>query len=136
VNAKAFSRAMRQLGKIPEIANRQIAKDLNDEIQKNFISGRDWNRKPFKPLTKAYAKRRRFPNAPIMTQTEHGRNSVRVTAYGKSLRATIGVDYMVMHQKGIRGKVRASIPTNKIPAAWNEIMLHRYEQVAKKVLRG
>ncbi len=135
VNAKQFSAAMRRVAKVPELASRQIAKDINAEIQRNFSAGLDAYRKPFKKLSKAYAARRRFKGAPILTQTERGRNSVRVTAYGKELRAVIGVDYMVIHQKG--GPVmpqRSSLPRGKIPPAWNEIFLHRYEEATRAAL--
>ncbi len=137
MNSKEFSKVMRRLGKIPEIANRKIAADLNAEIQRNFDAGKDANRKPFKRLSKSYLKRRRFPSKPILTQTEAGRKSVRVTAYGGKLTARIGVNYMVMHQLG--GDVlprRAPLPMNKTPKAWNEIMMFRYEEAARKITRN
>lgn len=137
MNAREFSKAMRQLAKMPELATRQIAKDINKEIQQNFIAGRDAYRKPFAKLSEAYLKRRRFKSAPILTQTERGRDSVVVTAYGKSLRAKIGVPYMVAHQLGIAPLPRRSpLPTSKIPDAWNEIFFFRYEEAAKRIIRN
>lgn len=135
MNAKEFSKVMRRLAKIGPGATRLIAKDLNAEIQRNFDAGLDANRKPFKRLSKAYAARRRFKDKPILTQTGAGRATVKVTAYGGGLQATIGEDYMVIHQKG--GPVmprRAPLPMGKLPDAWREIALFRYEEAARKVI--
>jgi phage gpG-like protein len=138
LNAAQFSKAMRTLAKAPPGVNRQITKDIKAEIERNFSAGLDVNRKPFKALSPKYAKRRRYPGKPILTQTEALRNSVKVTAYN-GIRITVDTPYALAHQFGYPPRnlpQRQFLPIDRIPDAWREIIIFRYEEATRKAIDG
>lgn len=137
MNAKKFSSVMKQLAAVPSRASRAIAADISKEIQANFDRGCDPYRKPWKKLAKSTILRGRHP--PPLTDTRKGRTSIRVTpTAGAGLRLTVGVRYMIYHQFGSPATKlprRMFVPTERMPAAWAEIIMYRLEQSARGVLR-
>lgn len=127
---------MRKLAEAPAGVNRLIAKDIKAEIERNFSAGLDVNRKPFKALSPRYAKRRRYPGKPILTQTEALRNSVKVTAY-KGIRITVDdIHGALNHNFGGTVPRRQFLPTDRLPEAWREIILFRYEEATRRAIDG
>jgi phage gpG-like protein len=138
VNATQFSRVMRHLANAPSGVNRLIAKDIKAEIERNFSAGLDYDRRPFKALSKSYERRRKYPGKPILTQEETLRNSIRVTAYN-GIRITVGTPYALAHNFGYPPNNlprRQFIPTTRLPTAWKEIILFRYEEATEKAING
>lgn len=99
INAKRFAKVVRDLGRLPSKASAQVAKDLSAEIQRNFERGIDPYGKRWRPLADSTLDRGR--HAPPLTDTGHGRASVRVKSKrGAGIMIVVGVLYMIYHQFG------------------------------------
>lgn len=166
MNAARFSKALRELARVPSQATAAIARDLNKEIQRNFDRGVDPYGRKWRPLAKSTLKRGRHP--PPLTDTGSGRSSVVMRpSAGAGLKLTIGVLYMLYHQFGGASHLRGSggsyrlrklnknfgrdrdrssgrenppkrsfAPFEHLPAKWLLIIGRRLEEQAKRVMRG
>lgn len=158
INAKRFSKVMRDMAKVPSQAATLVARDISREIQKNFSRGVDPYGKSWQPK----------PNGKksTLTKTGAGRASivVRATA-GAGIEIVIGLLRMVYHQFGGmshlkgpsgtsadrkknknfgRDKDRSSkrnkpprrsfLPFEIMPPTWAKIWQKRLNEVAKKAM--
>jgi phage gpG-like protein len=166
VNARRFSKVLRDLARVPSQATAAIARDLNKEIQRNFDRGVDPYGRKWRTLAKSTLERGRHP--PPLTDTGHGRASVVVKpGAGAGLVITIGVIYMLYHQFGgashLRGPggsyrlrrrnknfgrdadrspgrdnppKRSFLPFDRMPSKWLAIITRRITEQAQRVARG
>jgi hypothetical protein len=113
INAKKFSRVMRELGRAQSQVAAVVARDIHREIQANFDRGTDYNRKPWLELSEDYMEATGRHHPPL-TDTGAGRRSIRVMPNGGAgLRIVVGVKYMIYHQFGgpshLRGPGRSAL---------------------------
>ncbi len=164
INAKRFSKIMRDMARVPSRSAAGIARDIEREIQRNMSASKDPYGRPWK--LKANGK----PS--ILKKSGRGRRSILVrAAAGAGFRLQVGVLYMIYHQFGgashLRGPgktpgqryrnrrkhkdfgrdkdrskgrgnppQRMYLPFDRLPPSWGEIVLSHLEADAKKVLRG
>jgi phage gpG-like protein len=162
IDAKRFSKIMRDLERVPSQAATKIAEDISDEIQSNFDRGVDPYGRHWRELADSTLERGR--HEPALTDTRHGRESITVRALaGAGVRIVVGALYMIYHQFGgashLRGPggsyrlrhrnkhfgrdrdrsrgrerppKRSFLPFDRIPARWREIVQHRMSEILKR----
>ena len=138
-NARHYSDVMKKLGATKIVACRAAARDISKEIQRNFDAGVNENRVKWKKLSAYTNLHRRWPSKPILTQTEKGRRSIKVSPLaGGGMSINIGVQYMVYHQRGAPPRLpkRSFVPERVMPKSWNEILFYHYEKTAKAIVGG
>lgn len=156
INAKRFSKVMRDLARVPSQASKQIAQDIKRDILRQMDMSRDPYDRPWR--------RKSNGQRSTLEKTGRGRASIDVRAtVGAGFRIVIGVLYMIYHQFGgashLRGpggsyrlrhknkdfgrdKDRSSgrnrppkrsfIPFDRMPSRWLAIIKNRIEQAAQK----
>lgn len=136
--AKAFSRALAELTRVPSQIAAKVAERIGEDIQKNFDEGQDAYRRAWAPLRPATLAKGRFP--PPLTDSRDGRDSIRVFASGRAgVQMVCSVGYMGIHQAGDlpRMVARKFFPNGVLPAAWRTIWKEELVKATKaRLSRG
>lgn len=153
INAKRFSKVMRDMAKVQSRASAEISRELSNEIQKRMDASQD-------PYGKAWPLRSNGKRTKLK-DSGRGRASIAVRpTSGAGLRITVAVLYMIYHQFGgkshLRGHrknpdfgrdadrsrgrnkppTRSFIPFDRMPPRWEKIIQRAVTNAAKRVLGG
>lgn len=156
INAKRFSKVMRDLARVPSQAARKISEDIERDIQRQMDASKDPEDRAWK--LKANGRRSR------LKRSGRGRAGILVTpTRGAGFRIVVMVLYMIYHQFGgashLRGpggsyrkrhknkdfgrdKDRSSgrnrppkrsfLPFDRMPKRWLDIVQKRIEEAAQR----
>lgn len=151
LNAKKFSKVMREMARVPSRASAEIARELKSEIEKRMSASQD-------PFGKAW-KRRADGSRSVLKKSGRGRNSIEVRpTSGSGLRITVAILYMIYHQFGGKSHLRGHrknknfgrdadrssgrnhppkrefIPQDRLPPRWEKIIQRALLNAGIKVL--
>lgn len=132
---KEFSRAMRQLTRVPSRVSRDVSARINELIQEGFDRGTNPYGRPWAPLRPATLAKGRRP--PPLTDTGKGRAGVYAKPMsGAGIVLVSEVPYMRKHQMGAPPRLarRDFLPINVLPKAWNEAIKESLEEQIAKTL--
>ena len=134
-STKEFSRAMRQLTRVPAQVAREVSAEINALIQEGFDRGTDPYGRPWAPLRPATLAKGRRP--PPLTDTGKGRAGVYAKPMsGAGILLVSEVPYMRKHQMGAPPRLvrRDFLPINVLPKAWNAAIKEAVEARVAKTL--
>lgn len=133
---KQFSKALRDLTKVPSQIAGAVAKEISRDIQKNFDAGQDPYKKGWQALAASTLAKGRHP--PPLTDTRKGRRGVKVfPAQGAGVNIVSQVGYMGVHQEGWGPIPRRSfLPIGVLPRVWKKIWETELGKGVRKRISG